>query len=106
VYRDKMLAVLNGGYALVDQQERRPLDQLTCWRIPDVRLTGLPTVAGDTLYVTNRATGEIVVLDISQIESPRLRERFTVDGNPGRVVPYGDRFFIPGGHEGVLVCER
>ena len=106
VWRDKILATTRrGGYVLIDRKERRPLDQLPLYRVPGVKLSGKPLLDGETLYVTNRRSGDVFVLDVSDITAPRLREHFTVRGNPARVVPWKDGFLIPGGYEGLLIRE-
>ena len=102
---NQALVIARGGYFLLDRKERRPFADLPCYRIPGLALSGKPVVAGDTLTITHRADGRVLVVDISDITAPRLREEFRVADNPSRVALHGGRVVIPGGYEGVLVIE-
>ena len=44
----------------------------------------------DRLFAANRATGTVTVtvVDVSDIEKPKLIEQFDTPGNPGRIQVY------------------
>ncbi|MDH7571023.1 MAG: hypothetical protein QHJ73_15710, partial [Armatimonadota bacterium] len=103
---DRALVVTRGGYVLLAPGEERPLETLPCFRPGNAALTGKPVIVGDRLYLTQRASGRVTVVDIAHPEAPRVVEEFSVRGNPGRVALQGNLLLIPAGYEGVLVGTR
>ncbi len=102
-FQGDTLATLRGGYVLLDRQERRPLAELPVRRVGSGRLhIGKPTIFGDRLYAANRSTGVVTVVDISNIEKPKLIEQFRTLGNPGRVQIHRELIVIPNGYQGLL----
>ena len=69
-------------------------------------LSGRPTIDGDTLYLTNRVTGTLQAVDISQLENPRLLVEIQLDEHPSPVVLHQGTPLIPAGYQGLLVWER
>ena len=104
---DRVLATRRGGYSLFDRDERRAAARIPIYRVGDrSEDLGKPVIFGDRLYASNRATGRVTVIDISDIERPRLVEAFSTDGNPGRVVRHGQSVLVPCGHSGLLIVNR
>jgi len=101
----KALATRRSGYVLLAPDEKQPLDDLPLHRVQRHSLTGKPTICGHRLYIANRATGDIRVLDIHDPTTPKLLDAFATPGNPGRIVPTRDGFLIPDGYNGLLVCK-
>jgi hypothetical protein len=94
------------GPLVLNRTEQRSSAELKA-RYADKRLLlGRAWVYGSTMYVANRSTGEISVLDVSDASGPKLIERYTVPGNPGRVVVHKNAVVIPNGYEGLWVDDR
>ncbi len=104
-FGDKTLAVCRGGYALIERSERRPLNALEIRRAPGCRLIGKPSICGRRLYVSNRPTGKVWVVDVSDIERPKLLRSLATPGNPGRVVEHRNAIIVPDGYEGLRVYD-
>ena len=102
---DQTLVVGNGGYRLIDELETRDFRDLPLFKLPDVSVIGKPTVYGKHLYISHRPGGEIFLLDTQDIAHPKLIDQFVTRGNPSRVVPHDNCLLIPGGYEGLLVCD-
>ncbi|MFW9847277.1 MAG: hypothetical protein ACFFD6_11040, partial [Candidatus Thorarchaeota archaeon] len=66
---------------------------------------GKPCIFGDRLYVSNRPQGRVSVVDISDLEAPKLVDSLELEGNPGRIIVHGDIALIPAGYQGLLVRE-
>ena len=72
------------------------------YRIKGETFRGKPTVRGNILATCDRINGDITVVDITDLKSPKLILKFTVNGNPD--LPFiGDGFIlIPAGNQGVI----
>jgi len=66
---------------------------------------GKPAVRGNVLAACNRIGGEVTLVDISDLEAPKLIRTFQLSGNPD--VPYlGDGFvLVPAGYQGLIRFE-
>ena len=51
-------------------------------------------------------SGDITIVDVSDVEKPKLVEKFTVPGNPGRLVVHNNSLVIPNGYEGLWVDDK
>ncbi len=100
---DQALVIREGGYVLA--KPKQALAELPVWRVPNVRLSGKPRLDGPHLFLSNRATGEVRLLDVRDPHQPRLLLSLETPGNPGKILPYGDRFFIPDGYQGLLSID-
>lgn len=70
------------------------------------RFSGKPTVCGNYLVLTRHDTGMIYILDITDIENPRLIHSFDTVGNPD--IAYYDSdgtVYIPLGNQGLLAID-
>jgi hypothetical protein len=92
------------GYAILDRSERRPLDELPQYGVKGLSLSGKPTICGNRLYVADRFLGQVLVLDIADIERPRLLAQYQFGGNPCLVVEHNGQMLIPGGYDGLLIA--
>ena len=97
------LVVYGRGLLLAAPGERRPPSELNLRRVANHRLTGKPIRRGKKLYLSDRRTGDISIVDISDIEKPVLVEHFNVPGNPARLVLHKGALVIPNGYEGLWV---
>lgn len=66
---------------------------------------GKPAVRGNVLVACNRIEGDVTVVDISDLETPRLLGTFQISGNPDVPFP-GDGFvLVPAGYQGLIRFE-
>jgi hypothetical protein len=93
-------------YFILDRKETRPPEDLPQYGVQGGDLGGKPSLYGNTLYTSNRATGCVSVVDISGITKPRLLKTFELEGNPGIVVEHNHIPVIPAGYQGLLVCKQ
>lgn len=103
VLTDRILAIRSGGIVLVAPNEAKPLAQLPRATIPGHPLEGKPSLDGNRLFVSNRATGVVRLVDIANPAKPTLQRTLVTRGNPGRVVPLPGGFMIPDGYNGLLL---
>lgn len=103
---EQALVTCRGGYALISIEEQRPLDELVIHRIPSQIFHGKPTVAGDRLYVSDRYTGIVTAIDISDLEKPQLVDRLELQEHPGLVVVHNGTPIIPAGYQGLLIWDK
>ncbi|MBM4087475.1 MAG: hypothetical protein FJ272_21995, partial [Planctomycetes bacterium] len=93
-----------GKYFLLRRDERRPPDELPQFGVEGHNLSGKPCRFGNRLYIANRFTGRVTVLDIADIKKPKLLDSFELEGNPGRIVVHKGAVIIPAGYQGLLVA--
>jgi len=67
----------------------------------EVYLSGRPTLIDDSLYLLNRQTGQVTVIDVSEPERPILRHRLTLSGHPERIVRHAMMLWVCCGHGGL-----
>lgn len=103
---DQAILVTRGKYALLQRTETRPVEELPFYEIPGVRLTGKPTLDGDTMYLSNRVLGTVQAVDISDLQHPRLLSQIQLNEHPGPVVVHKKVPVIPAGYQGLLVWDR
>lgn len=73
-------------------------------RLPDrIFLRGYPVIEGNRLVVTDAASGQVTVADISDVLRPKVLENFYIDGNPDAVCLDRGRIYIPARYEGLIV---
>ncbi|NQT15645.1 MAG: hypothetical protein HQ582_23005 [Planctomycetes bacterium] len=66
---------------------------------------GKPAVRGNTLVACNRIDGDVTILDIADLTTPKLVCKFKVSGNAD--LPFiGDGYvMIPAGYQGLIKFE-
>jgi hypothetical protein len=99
------LVTYQRGYIILQRGETRPPDELPKYGVEGQNLSGKPCVFGNRLYITNRFTGRVSTLDITDVKKPKLLESFDLDGKTGRAVVHKGALIILAGYEGLLVCE-
>jgi hypothetical protein len=102
-FGDGRLVVYGRGLLPVVPGERRSPSEVGIRRVPGHRLTGKPVLEGDSLYLSDRCTGDVSIVDVSDIEKPALVDHFNVPGNPGRLVLHRGALVIPNGYQGLWV---
>jgi hypothetical protein len=100
---NQLLATYDGGYRLV------PALSTGLEQAPTIRaersLSGKVRVWGDLLFVIRRNASRVAIVDISQIESPRLLGELETDGNPHAAVVRDNALLIPDGYNGLLIYD-
>lgn len=105
---DYALTVYNNGYIYYkpDTVSQESLKSAKYVKIPNVKkLKGEPTVYGDILIVSYGVNRQITMIDISDIDNPKLIAQVSVDGNPGIVYVNEKNIFVPLGHGGILKID-
>ena len=103
---DKTLLAYRGGLLLVDREEHRPLSEMEIYRVDGHTLSGELRLYGNKLYVSRRPSGDVSVIDVSDVTKPVLLEHLNVPGNPGELVSHNGILVIPNGYEGLWVDDR
>ncbi len=104
--KDALVTTNRGAYVIVNRKERRPLDELPQYGIEGRKLSGKPSIYGNTLYVADRFWGRVSIVDITNVEKPKLVEELNLDGNPCLVVEHNGAPIIPAGYQGLLVLRK
>jgi hypothetical protein len=99
------LATCRGGYVLLTRDETRGPDELPIHRVPGSAIHGKPTVEGTMFYLSDRYTGHVAAIDLSDPTSPQLVGQIELAEHPGLVVAHDGVPVIPGGYQGLLVWE-
>jgi len=101
---DQFLCTYPGGYRLT-----KPLDtdlkEKPFHRFAKYWL-GKPTVAGNGLFLTSRVRSEIAIVDITDLEHPRLVHQMPTAGNPSTVVVRSGAMIVPDSYNGLLVYDN
>jgi len=95
-----------GGLLLLKRGETTPPDGMKVVHVRGVALRGKPRLFGNRLYISSRERGDITVLDVSDIWSPRLVDSFNIAGNPSRIVLRDGAMVIPNGYEGLWIEKK
>jgi len=93
-----------GGYYLLDPQDYA--GEYPEYRVKGVRLAGVPNADGNLVAITNRRSGEITALDLSDPEKGRLipeRCYKLAQGHPDRIRFWNGKMLIPAAHLGLLM---
>ena len=100
---DRALVTCRGGYTLIKPQALESPDTRKIYRIPNLSFHGKPTVAENRLYASDRYSGVITAVDITDPQKPRLVDQLELEGHPGLVVVRNGIPIIPAGYQGLLV---
>ena len=100
---DKALMTFRAKYLLLERQEKRPADSIPRYGVPGHDLSGKPTIDGRTLYVSDRYSGKVSAVDITNPENPRLLRYLDLPEHPGVVAVHHGVPLIPAGYQGLLI---
>lgn len=98
---DQCLFITQGGYACMDVSENGMSEPGEVQKIKTALLYGKVSISEDLLVVTNGATGEVTLFDISDLEKPALISKMTLPGTPDIGCSMGDDFLIPCRYDGL-----
>ncbi|MDX9981913.1 MAG: hypothetical protein RBU25_17970 [Lentisphaeria bacterium] len=100
---DHFLCLERGGYRIVKPLETdydaQPLRRYS------QHSEGKPTVVGNALFAASRVGSAIAIVDISDVEKPRLLREFPTAGNPGMVSVRNGALIIPDAYNGLLIYD-
>ena len=77
------------------------LNDMPLFRVAD-GFTGLLSLHGGLLVASHRPAGRIWVVDVTDLENPRLLAKAETNASPYEAKFDGDRILIPGGRLGLL----
>ena len=102
---NRVIAILERGYKILkieDGSATSATDVITLGG--DVFLRGYPVIRGDLLVVTDVVTGNVVIVDLSDLEKPKLKTFFTLPGSvdPALITRNG-KILIPARYDGLIV---
>ena len=101
---DRLLVIRGGGYqlapALGTDLEKSPLYK--CGR---QRLNGKASVYGNGLYTSYRRRKQVQIVDISDVEKPRLLHTLHPEGNPGNIWVRNGSLIICEGTNGLAIYD-
>lgn len=102
-YGDRCIAIYRNGYVVFDPTEgEADFSALEVYRI-DEDITGKAIVLdNNTLVVSKEYTGEVWIIDISDVTNPALIDKCTTDGSPD--IAYGSEncILVPNRHGGLI----
>lgn len=98
-YKGKALNITSNGYLIYE-----PLtDPAAVTAVSfGAGSTGKPTVSGDTLIVCHRIKGMVYFVDISDPESPRVKQELRLYGNPDIALVAFGSVYVPNGNGGLV----
>jgi hypothetical protein len=103
--RDRAVASYLGGYLLQNPPNKQMQPHHKPIRLKNHVLTGKVTAYGSTLYVSNRMSGKILAVDLSDPISPREKWNRKLTGHPGFVSQCDDLLVVPAGRAGLYVLQ-
>ena len=102
VHEGRALVVQAGGYYFATPHALESHDSATHVHEPGRFFSGNPqSVAPDRLVITNRATGSVRILDVTDATAPETLAYFHLPGNPDRSLRIGSRLIFPCGRAGL-----
>lgn len=91
-YDGKLIMVSDNGYFVVDKETGERSSKIT---IPGMYLRGKVAAKDGIMVVCNQYTSHVYIVDISDINSPRLLKDIQVDGNPELPYISDGEVFVP-----------
>lgn len=109
VVGDNVIAITSKGYVYFDPLTvtEDELNSLEVHTVYDVTLHGKVNVNDDgtVMVVSDCITGTVTLVNIEDLDNPKLIYQFTTDGNPDIASFYDDCILIPLRHGGLLKLE-
>lgn len=99
----KTLMPHRGKYLLLDRQEKRPPNELPQYGAAGHSLKGKSTIDGQTLYLSDRYTGKVSAVDLTNAKEPRWLGSLELPEHPGLVVVHQGMPLVPAGYQGLLI---
>jgi hypothetical protein len=102
----KLLIVKAGKLQLLEPGDMREVSRLPAFGIEGNRLSGRPSTKGTMLALARRHEKMVQLLDITDIEHPKMKRGYTLRGHPGACAFWNGRVVIPAGYQGLLLERR
>ncbi len=102
---DGAVLIYRHGYVLIDQTSMENPDDLPRYTVKGCSISGKPSIYGNTMFVANRADGDVIVIDISDLKKPALISNFRIEGNPDIITMRDRKVVIPAGYQGLLMAD-
>lgn len=103
---EKLLLIKRGKYFVLDPNERRSVSGLPAYGVDGLSLCGRPSVGGNVLAAASRHQRQVLVLDIADLQHPRLKRQYSLSGHPGACGFWNGRVVIPAGYQGLLMERK
>ncbi len=103
------LVTRDGGYSVYRPKREGDYDDFEApvHRIFDgPAFYGKPTVRGDLLVACDRINGEVTLVDITDLERPKLVRQLRISGNPDLAFIGDKQVLIPAGRQGLIKFDR
>ena len=103
-YGEYALVTRDGGYSFYKPLREGEYDfEKPVYRVPDGPVFhGKPTVRENILVACDRIDGDVTVLDIADLTSPKLIRKFKISGNPDLAFIGDGIVLIPAGRQGLI----
>ena len=102
VHEGQALILQAGGYYFASAAQPMAHGEAAHIREPNRFFSGSPqSLSADRIVVTNRATGSLRVLDVSDINAPHTLAYLHLPGNPDRPIHVNGQLIVPCGRAGL-----
>lgn len=104
---DDILTVSKYGYIVYNPLtvDESLLANANATKIESIYMQGKATLSDNILVVCHEANSKIWIVDVSDLEHPRLLQYLEVDGNPDLCLIEDERILIPSKHAGLIVVD-
>lgn len=107
---DRVLRMMNGGYALLNPGEKPVADGVN-WDVVRfvnrLHVSGQPVWNGDKcLALTSRIAKWVAMCDVSDERKPKILWEERVPGHPDTAIFWNGNFVVPCGYQGLLICPQ
>lgn len=102
--KDKVISVHNNGYRVYDPMDTSAEPRSYTHHILDgIKMAGKPCNYKDQLLIlSNRIDRVLQVVDIRDVENPKMLASIDVTGNPDQAVADGDWLYVPMAYQGLF----
>lgn len=106
LFGEQLLITKRGKLQLLEPGEMREVSQLPTIGIKGQYLKGRPATDGTWLALSRRHEQRVKVLDLSDLQNPKLSREYHLKGHPGACSFWKGRLVIPASYQGLLVERK
>ena len=99
----KLFFFASGGFRLINECEEREIEDVPLTKIPGLPHAGKAVSNGQEIVYTDRSRGEILTLDVSDLQNPKITRSWKLHAHPELPVFVNGKMVIPCGHGGLLI---